>query len=138
MLAFCWAKANFSFKIMIFFLLSKSSLQPNRAFIFIISVLIYCIGILQRPHKESTIDPEKLASARRRLQENYKEVQNGLNISFKVSLFIMPYLHSWNNVKREKSLVLRLSQFNSSTFLFKKSLVKRYIELVFSKVLKLN
>ncbi|KAM7523595.1 hypothetical protein LguiA_013497 [Lonicera macranthoides] len=29
-----------------------------------------------RPHKESTIDPEKLASARRRLQENYKEVQN--------------------------------------------------------------
>jgi hypothetical protein len=29
-----------------------------------------------RPHKESTIDPEKLASASKRLQENYKEAQN--------------------------------------------------------------
>ncbi|KAM7514296.1 hypothetical protein LguiA_003879 [Lonicera macranthoides] len=33
-----------------------------------------------RPHKESTIDAERLASARRRLHENYQEANNGLDI----------------------------------------------------------
>ena len=33
--------------------------------------------MLQRP-KEAQIDPDRLASARRRLQENYQEAQNGL------------------------------------------------------------
>lgn len=32
----------------------------------------------QREQKDSTIDPEKLASARRRLHENYQEAENGL------------------------------------------------------------
>ena len=41
------------------------------------SVCNNCYGIVQR-QKESTIDLEKLNSARRRLQENYQEAQNGL------------------------------------------------------------
>jgi len=38
-----------------------------------------CSGYLQRPPpRESAIDIERLNSARRRLQENYQEAQNGV------------------------------------------------------------
>lgn len=37
----------------------------------------YYFGFLQRPHKETAIDPDRLASARKRLHENYQEAQNG-------------------------------------------------------------
>lgn len=40
------------------------------------------VGILQRQREQKDIDSEKLASARKRLQENYKEAENGLVICF--------------------------------------------------------
>lgn len=43
---------------------------------------------MQRP-KESTIDVERLNSARRRLQENYQEAQNGLVLHFEYNTIVI-------------------------------------------------
>jgi hypothetical protein len=41
------------------------------------------VGILQRQREQKEFDSDKkLASARKRLQENYKEAENGLVICF--------------------------------------------------------
>ena len=55
------------------------------------------IGILQRQREQQQkdVDSEKLASARKRLQENYKEAENGSLIFFSASTVILLDLSIW-------------------------------------------
>jgi len=52
-------------------------------------------GDLQRQQKESIIDLERLASARKRLQENYQEAQNGWTVFFATLVLsqLLPQIH---------------------------------------------